>query len=64
MIVLGGDVLIKSGNKYEHNYDSWYYNPDKNLSKKDNSSLSISKTIDYLNAYPASSKNYFILVLQ
>lgn len=64
VIILGGDVLIKNGCNYEHNYDNWYYDPDKTLSKKENSALSIRKTKSYLENYPKDKNTYFVFVIQ
>lgn len=60
--ILGGDILTE---KMQHNYDSWYYNIDKNrdLQYNTNRSLEIAKKYitDYINKN--GDKYYVIIVL-
>jgi len=63
MIILGGDVLEKNKDAFDHNYDNWYYDPNVNISIEENSKQSINKTIDYLENYKTLDNTYFILVV-
>lgn len=45
--ILGGDVLAKKDNEYQHNYDNWYFN-----SNQGNYKDSVKKTKEYITNYP------------
>ena len=47
IFILGGDVLVKEGNEYRHNYDNWYL--DKYLG---NYKDSFNKAKEYITSYP------------
>ncbi len=47
IFILGGDVLVKIGSEYQHNYDNWYLNKDQGNYKD-----SIKKTKEYITSYP------------
>lgn len=61
-VVLGGDVITDKG---QYTYDSWYYNQNPYICPKDNVKLSISKCLEYINAYIRRNQGdfYFVLVL-
>jgi hypothetical protein len=45
-IVLGGEVLVKKGNKLEETWDYWNYDIDDKISQKENVEKSYNKAID------------------
>jgi len=47
IFILGGDVLAKYGDKYQHNYDNWHLDKDQGNYKD-----SIIKTKEYITNYP------------
>lgn len=60
VIVLGGDVL-DSNLKYTR--DNWYYEPNKQLTVKDNSVQSCNHMKDYINKYTANNGNDFYVIV-
>ena len=61
-IVLGGDVLSRTQDGWQHNYDNWHFNPDSSQSQERNSTLSINLAIDYIQKYQVGNFA-FVLVL-
>ena len=47
IFILGGDVLVKDGGEYRHNYDNWYLDKDQG-----NYQDSINKAKEYITNYP------------
>ncbi|EDH9717851.1 hypothetical protein MYA82_004452 [Salmonella enterica subsp. enterica serovar Agona] len=61
--VLGGDVYILTDKGMEQNYDSWYFDIDKDIPKHENICFSIKKAIDYIEAYPIKDAFFSIVPL-
>ena len=58
-IVLGGDILTE---KFEYNYDSWYYNVRSSQTSKFNAECSIKLAFEYISNYIRTNGSSFYVV--
>lgn len=62
--ILGGDVYEMQGKVFQPNYNNWFCDREKNESKLDFVTRSITKARDYINSYKFNrdTKNFFSIV--
>lgn len=61
IIILGGDILIRNKNSFKFTYESWYYNPNKNIPHEENLVKSYTQAEEYLKKFP--NKNVYFTVI-